>query len=442
MRDLLRIAMSATLFALLGVAPAASHAGLIDEAGSTDVAGIVFGLLAPESAVLSHEATGDFKVYANDGNVNTFVVRDGFAMGGNDLNAWPYIEHSNPPNGRDIQGINFMIPDRSRFGWRFITRITETNLTTRATIDAAGNAYFMGSIRAAGLEVGTPGLYTPAALAWGNHLGGDFLSTLFSSSSVLVQGVSASVFGISYNGQPVFSQDAYGDVGIYGQATAKSFVAKSAVSTQTLQVGGSSITSGIGLPHGGCKIADIYLRRDATDGTTLYACTSPDVWTGIGTAGAKVSDAPDKAPAGSLQVQSTFGSAGIGDGTTDAPLATVSTTLGDSMGATRNWYVCVAIDATTAAPATTEAGAGRVTFAIGAPNGDPGGPGAAAPKGVTVLAEATGTAPSNGGIDGRYCNVYPSRARVSFAAYALASPGIRRDAVSATGRIDLRAVQQ
>ncbi len=211
---------------------------------------------------------------------NRVIARDIYMFGGVDFDRWPYIEHSGP-DGDGIQGMNFMLPNNSTYGWRFITRISEPNLTVRATIFASGDAMFQGTVRSAGLQVGTPGLYTPAALAWGNHLGGDFRSTLFSSASISVQGVAASVFGISYSGIPVFAQNAYGNVGIYGDVAAKNVTAVASVSANSVYVNGTAITSGNGSPALGCAVGDLYARKDGRAGSTLYTCTSPNKWNAV-----------------------------------------------------------------------------------------------------------------------------------------------------------------
>ena len=128
-------------------------------------------LIAAALLVLASSAAGATETHASDKRValeptpnpwydvlvkgetsspNSFMFRDIFVMGGEDLNKWPYIEHSDAASSGYVQGINLVIPDKSKWGWRFITRVSEIpyNAKIRATIDADGNGIFTGDATA------------------------------------------------------------------------------------------------------------------------------------------------------------------------------------------------------------------------------------------------------------------------------------------------------
>ncbi|HTA37668.1 MAG TPA: hypothetical protein VK760_01260 [Candidatus Acidoferrales bacterium] len=361
-----------------------------------------------------------------DGSPLTMMEKDLYAMGGDDLNHWPYIEHSSS-NG-DVQGINFMVPDKSRWGWRFISRITDTNVTVRAQIDVDGNATFTGNVYGRKLLVGVPG-QNAAALAWGNHLSGDAMSTLFSSSTTAVDGVVAQVFGVSYAGVPVLAQDGYGNLGVEGNLTARQ------VSARALQANGSTISSGSGIPSTDCAVGDLHIRTDA-DATTLYSCTSRNTWTALG-GSASASATPQFA-------RTPFSSRAIAS-TSPTSLGAATMTLGTSTGARKAWYVCSIVEATTEAD-----GNDRVAF------------------GIAAAATGTGTAfrmyshprqnakdrrfdtsvlsdwaaLPNTATNGRYCNTYDNGATVAFTAYAVPASGAGANPVYTSGQIEIQATPQ
>jgi hypothetical protein len=394
----------------------------------------------------------DVVLKGKTGYPNSFMFRDIFVMGGEDLNKWPYIEHSDSEASGNIQGINLVIPDRSRFGWRFITRVSEVpyNAAVRATIDAYGNGIFTGYVNAPKLFAGAAGSYTPAALVWGNRLGGEQLSTLFSSDARSVQGVVATVFGISYAGNAaVFAQDAYGNVGIAGDATARNVNAKASVAATTVKVDGVSITAGAGAPSSNCSAGDLYLRKGGGRGATVFTCAQDNTWialnAGSSTPPVRSSEA---APASTPVIaQASFNERSLDGASSSTDLGTVQATLGTSNGVENRWYVCALVEANTLQTAHGSDGS-MLDIGIGTPNAGSGTPFRMYSRpdtdtnksalGSTIvsdwLAQPTGTA------TGRYCNSYPSGAAVSFTAYA-SSPA-RAGAVYTSGQIEIQALPQ
>jgi hypothetical protein len=362
-----------------------------------------------------------------DGTPFTMMERDLYAMGGNDLNHWPYIEHSSS-NG-DVQGINFMVPDKSRWGWRFISRVTDTNVTVRAQIDVDGNAIFNGNVYGKKMLVGAPGQDTPAAMSWGNRLAADAMSTLFSSSTTAVDGVTAQVFGMSYAGVPLLAQDGRGNLGIAGNVTAHQVAGK------TLAANGSTISSGSGIPSADCAVGDLHIRTDA-DATTLYSCTSRNTWTAVGTAAS--------APAAAKFIQTAFSSRAISSAS-PTMLGAAAVTLGTSGGGKRDWYVCSVVEATTEGD-----GNGRVDFGIATT-----GKGTGSPFRMYSRPRQNGKndrfddsvlsdwgAPPNSATNGRYCNTYENGSTVAFKAYAVPLSGALASPVYTSGQIEIQATPQ
>jgi hypothetical protein len=428
--------------ALLGIALAGA-VGAIFYLGAAAVARGTAHQVVAQAEPINVKINGREEEYDVHGKHMTLVARDIYAMSGFDLDRVPYMEASNRPAQGAIPGINFTIPDGSRWGWRFISRVTETNLTTRAFIDAGGNADFTGTVRGQSLRAGTPGLYTPAALTWGNHLGGDFVSTLFSSDSVGLYGVKAQVFGISYNNTAVLTQDAYGNVAMFGNVAAKQF------SAAKLQAADSSITAGRSAPKAGCSVGDLYMRKDGSAGTTLYSCTSADTWSPV-----------DGHAASAPQFSSAqFASRSLAAAPTPTTLATATLALSASSGPKGDWYVCSIVEATVQAESAADRQPTAVTFGIGTPSA---GTGTAfrmysRPKNdrrnagfsdavlsdwETGLSEAAGDGVQNATSSGRYCNTYPNGATLSFTAYVLPSAGVRPDTVYTSGEIDIQATPQ
>jgi hypothetical protein len=391
----------------------------------------------------------DVLVKGNTASPNSFQIRDIFVMGGEDLDKWPYIEHSDAATSGYIQGINLVIPDKSTWGWRFITRVSEVpyNATIRATIDANGNGIFTGWVSAPRLVAGGAGSYNPAALVWGNRLGGDQLSTLFSSDTRTVQGVAATVFGMSYAGNAaVMAQDAYGNVGIAGDATAHDLNAKAAVTASVVKVDGAAITAGTGAPSGACSAGDLYLRKGGGTGATVFTCAQSNTWLALSTsspARASVS-VPAATP---VVAQASFNERSLDAAPASTNLATVQATLGASNGEAKRWYVCALVEANTLQTAhasessmldvgiaTANAGSGTPFRMYSRPDNDTN----KSALGRTIvsdwLAAPTGTA------TGRYCNSYPSGADVSFTAYAL-SP-LKAGAIYTSGQIEIQALPQ
>lgn len=430
---------------------------------------IAVALLLPASSVASAKEAGgvgelvaaaspspnpwyDVLVKGKTGYPNSFVIRDIFVMGGEDLDKWPYIEHSDAATSGNIQGINLVIPDKSRFGWRFITRVSEVpyNATIRATIDADGNGIFTGYVGASRLVAGAAGSYNPAALVWGNRLGGEQLSTLFSSDTKTVQGVAATVFGLSYAGSAaVLAQDAYGNLGIAGDATAHDLNAKAAVTASVVKIDGVAITAGAGAPSSNCSAGDLYLRKGGGSGATVFTCAQANTWVALGTgSGGAPARSSASAPASTPVVaQASFNERSLDAAPESTNLATVQTTLGASNGESKGWYVCALVEANTLQTehatdgsmldvgiATADAGSGTPFRMYSRPDNDTN----RSALGRTIvsdwLAQPTGTA------TGRYCNSYPSGADVSFTAYAL-SPA-KAGAIYTSGQIEIQALPQ